>query len=66
MHVMHALWLFAVFQCHLECRVTQKLMHVACHAAGYMRRNKMTVGDVIAITRRPDGQLVCTLTVPTS
>lgn len=27
-------------------------------AAGYMRRNKMAIGDVIAITRRPDGQLV--------
>lgn len=27
-------------------------------AAAYMRRNKMKIGDVIAITRRPDAQLV--------
>lgn len=27
-------------------------------AAPYMRRNKMKIGDVIAITRRPDAQLV--------
>ena len=27
-------------------------------AAAYMRRNKLKIGDVIAITRRPDTQLV--------
>lgn len=32
---------------------------ILCAAlAPYMRRNKMKIGDVIAITRRPDAQLV--------
>ena len=31
---------------------------LAADAAPYMRRNKMKIGDVIAITRRPDMQLV--------
>ena len=43
----------------LQERMGVLLTCVSRYAAGYMRRNKMTIGDVIAITRRPDGQLVC-------
>lgn len=62
MHDMHctcALTLTEVVIQRLLTAAAAADMH-ACHAAGYMRRNKMTAGEVIAITRRPDGQLVCT------
>ena len=48
----------ALIQNPLFERTLRLRQSVLAAAAAYMRRNKLKIGDVIAITRRPDTQLV--------